>query len=622
VTQNLLRARPSGWGLVPWVLAALAIVLRLAMFAGRGDYVAFDEGWYLLLGRNLLAGDGFSLSGLRHSALSPLFPLLAGSVDRVIGDAVWSGRIVAATAAGLLVIPCWSIFNRMAGRRTAVLASVVVISLPGLAAFVVPYWIRRDLWVGAEPLLNLFLFSAIALVLRGRQTRRTFDWLAAGACFALAYLARPEAILVLGIVGLLIGVGATIRREVEQLSRAAVMALAFCIVVTPYWLYLHDTLGRWTITGRGVAAPGVLAGVRSNSPVSGGSGPAATIERMLWAGDATDYLQRLYSLDPSGTRLASDYWGVPARPVTLVAVPAADQMRDAQRYPSNELDTARRVERRSVTGPEGSAAIHRQAPGTGAIQPAPPRPVLYGRALAQIVPWFTWPFIILALVGNPRRQRARTSAAMSELLVVVPLVCTSVAIAALVAIDPRTQLFLLPMLAFHIAYGARIVGIWAHRLGRLAGVRPALTLRGPALILLVLLFGTQARWLYMSLAVGSPHHLVGAENRRIGEALGEALPAGDPVMSWHPAIALFAGRDWRVLPHAGFGDVMRYASATGAPHIVLSAYYPSPLAIEDVPGRHLVLHAAPAPAGTGGWRLRSTDALPGYTTATVEPEFP
>ncbi|NIQ52338.1 MAG: hypothetical protein GWN71_02350, partial [Gammaproteobacteria bacterium] len=75
--------------------------------------MAFDEGWYLLLGRNLFAGDGYTLAGLQHVTLSPLFPLLAGLLDLVLHDAVWAGRVVAAVSAGLLVVPCWFLFRRL-----------------------------------------------------------------------------------------------------------------------------------------------------------------------------------------------------------------------------------------------------------------------------------------------------------------------------------------------------------------------------------------------------------------------------------------------------------------------------------------------------------------------------
>lgn len=88
------------------LLTLAAVALRLVMFLGRGDYLAFDEGWYLLLGRNLFSGDGYTLSGLRHTTLSPLFPILAGATGAVLRDPIWAGRLVAAVTAGLVVWPC------------------------------------------------------------------------------------------------------------------------------------------------------------------------------------------------------------------------------------------------------------------------------------------------------------------------------------------------------------------------------------------------------------------------------------------------------------------------------------------------------------------------------------
>jgi hypothetical protein len=586
------RLRMDGTGHIA-LLAAVTIALRLLMFAGRGDYVAFDEGWYLLLGRNLLAGEGFSLAGLRHATLSPLFPLLAGALDVLTGNAVWSGRIIAAVAAGLLVIPCWSIFHRLAGRRTATLACLVVVALPALAPFTVPYWVGRDLWVGAEPLLHLFLFSGIALVLRGRDSGRTRDWIAAGAAFALAYLARPEAILVLGATGLLLG-GAALysRRPVVAFAHAAVLGLSFALVASPYWIYLHDVLGRWAITGRGIEVTVRSAAEDAGAPSSGEAGPTATIEQMLWSGDATTYVQRLYSLDASRTRLASDYWGVPRadRAADGVAVPvvatsgasAASEAQDGARSPS---------------------PLAAQTPAADDIPPS--RVVLYGRALGWIVPWATWPFILLGVLGSVRRRRAPRGDGFPEMLLVGPLIFASLAIARIVAIDPRTQLLLLPLAALYCAYGLRLAPLLVARPLRRAGIRRSFVGAALVMVTLTLLLGTQARWLYMSIAVGSPHHMAGASNREVGALLQQRTPADATIMSWHPAIALYARRDWRVLPHAGFDDIVRFAGVVGTRHIVLSRYYPGPPLSEDLAARHVLLHVPVTPDGEH-WRLHVT----------------
>ena len=48
-------------------------------------------------------------------------------------------------------------------------------------------------------------------------------------------------------------------------------------------------------------------------------------------------------------------------------------------------------------------------------------------------------------------------------------------------------------------------------------------------------------------------------------------------MSWHPATAIFARRDWRVLPYTSFDRVIFYARAQGADAVVFSRFEPSPL---------------------------------------------
>jgi hypothetical protein len=585
MTRRILALHPLVW------LTPGALLLRLLMFAGRGDYIAFDEGWYLLLGRSLMGGDGFSLSGLRHATLSPLFPMLAGAMDVLIDNIVWSGRIVAAVAAGLLVIPCWSIFRRIAGQRTATLSCVIVIAMPALAPFVVPYWVGRDLWVGAEPLLHLFLFSGIALALRAREKGRLRDYAWGGAMLGAAYLARPEAILIVGALGLMIGAAALIARRPSGLIKAALLGLAFGLVAAPYWVYLHDVLGRWTVTGRGVPSMRTAANV-SIGPPSGPTGPTATIEQMLWGGDASAYVQRLYSLDASGTRLASDYWGSPRAAAAPQRLQDVSTLADVPMAQSTSSDRPMAAQERAQAPPVDLTASPRDAPAT--------RVQLYARALGTVIPWYMWPFVAFgALARRCVRRRPRIAA---ELLLVGPLLFTSVAIARVVAIDPRTQLFLLPLVALYAARGLLVSRAWLNRALRRTGIRRGFAGAVLTGVVLLVLAGTQARWLYMSLGVGSPHHLAGSSNREIGRALAVALPADAVVTSWHPAIALYADRDWRVLPSADLPAILRYADAVGSEWLVISRFYPGPDFSAETASEHALIRV-PRPLPESEWRL-------------------
>ncbi|MFW6201061.1 MAG: ArnT family glycosyltransferase [Gemmatimonadota bacterium] len=581
-----------------------AVALRLLLFLGRGDYVAYDEGFYLLLGRNLWAGEGYTLTGLTHVALSPLFPVLAGFVDRVIGDPVWAGRIVAALTSGLLVLPCWSIFRRLAGRHIAWLGAIIVAVLPSLAPFVAPRWVGWDLWVGAEPVLHLFLFTGVALVLHAIDTGRGSTAVLAGLSFGLAYLARPEAAPVAGLLVLALAALALVRRTRRPVGWALGFGVAFVLGASPFLLHLHDALGRWALTGRDIVVEQTATDGASDRRRGG---TASGIERMLWGGDVTGYVRTLYTLAPSGTRMASGYWGIPrqqgrapAGPRSPVAAPTPTS--DSVTSPSATYSASLRPF--AASGESGADSI---APAQVGATPAgvdsgarPGRLSLYVRALGRVAPWYLWPLILAGLVA-----RRRTAApAWREALAFGPIVVTSVVIAIVVGSDPRTQLMIAPVLAFYTARGIRVGGgLLDHRIRSVALQRGFVSLL-LALITVGVLLGEDVRRLYLSVTVGSEHQLLATENRRAASSLREVVPEDRPLMSWHPSLALYANRDWRVLPLASFDEMMRYAAAIDSEHVVLSIFYPSPIDRERMPREYLAI-TVPAELGDAtGWRVQ------------------
>lgn len=570
----------------PVVLLTLgAIALRLLLFLGRGDYVAFDEGWYLLLGRSLWSGDGYTLTGLRHVALSPLFPILAGGAGRLLGDPVWGGRLVAAVSAGLLVLPCWSIARRLWSERVAYVAAVFVTVTPSLAAFVAPYWIGWDLWVGAEPLLHLFLFTGLALFLRAWGGGGWASALGCGAAFALAYLARPEAIgtfTLLGVTAVAVAALGSLRGGVDAptlrhlMPRAAACALAFVLVSAPYWLFLHSELGRWSLSGRAVQVmPDRVATARP----AGGTRGVNRIEEMLWADDPA-YVRRLYSLDATGTRLANDYWGI-RPPVEAPPPPGVSAQGGDGEEPAAPAEAA--------TAPAASTQAEEQPRPSPAL-------VRYLEALGVAAPWYLWLFFLFGSTSAPRPRRPEL-----EALVSLPVIGTSLLIVRLVAIDPRTQLVLVPWVALYAAAGACAM---TDRLSRGLGrhLRPGLPAKLIIGGLVLALLGTSLARLGFSLAVGSPHHTVAAQNAAVGEAIRRASPEDATVVSFHPAVALFAERDWRVLPVEPMERIVRYARRQPTPYLVLSVFYPPPIRPLEEP-HYLVVPVRPDLPESGPWHV-------------------
>ena len=562
-----------------WVifLAGAAILFRLLLFLGRGDYLAFDEGWYLLLARSLYTGEGYSLIGIPHITLSPLFPILAGGVGSLLGSWVWGGRVVAALASGLLVLPAWAVFRRLAPPPTAFAAVILVAVLPTMAPFVAPFFIGADLWVGAEPLLHLFLFSGIALWLKAEEKEGRLSWLLSGGAFALAFLARPEAIITWGLLGLIALGLAGIRRSPRRFYGALAMGIGFFLVASPYWAYLHEVTGEWGLTGRGIHPAANVATMVSGVERGGSS---STIEDMLWTDDDS-YVRRLYGLDESGLRLRSDYWGV--YPQEETAVPGES--------PTAELGRDGLVEPTPSEG-EGAASGTETGPvGDASSRKTPSFTALFTRAMGTILSPLLWLFVLLGALA-PRGP----GVARREIFVALSLLGTSLAIATLVAVDPRTQLFLVPLLALYAAKGFAFLDDHLEPRVKQLTTRP-LFLEGLLVAMTVVwLLSVSVNRLYLGLAFGSPHHTVAQQNRQVAEELDGFLGTEEgPVASWHPGIALYADRDWRVLPFTDLAGIIRYAVASGAEVAVISAYYPPFQGEEIMETRYLIL---PIPPGT------------------------
>jgi hypothetical protein len=89
------------------LIVALALLVRAVLLAVRGDYVVYDEGYYLLLARSLRAGQGFALNGLPHVALSPLEPLLVAALSVFGTGEIFVSRLIAAARCWCCLLRRW-----------------------------------------------------------------------------------------------------------------------------------------------------------------------------------------------------------------------------------------------------------------------------------------------------------------------------------------------------------------------------------------------------------------------------------------------------------------------------------------------------------------------------------
>jgi dolichyl-phosphate-mannose-protein mannosyltransferase len=230
-----------------WGLAALAVRVALA---ARAPIIEVDGAYWAGLAQALERGD------LRHglsTAWPPLYPAFVAAIlraARLVGRAIEPATIEACArtasviAGTLLLVPLHSLARRLLAPRAAVMATL-------LAAFH-PRMLQYSAAALSEATFTLLLLSALALLVAREQEARLalVREAGSGALFGLAYLARPEA-LPLAAVLWLIGLFRPAQNRASLARLRPAFALATLIVALPWLLFIHATLGRWSLGEKG-----------------------------------------------------------------------------------------------------------------------------------------------------------------------------------------------------------------------------------------------------------------------------------------------------------------------------------------------------------------------------------
>ena len=555
-----------------WMIAAGALALRLLLLWVRGDYIVYDEGYYLLLARSLRAGHGFALNGLPHVALSPLQPLVVAALSFTGLPDLRASRLLAAVCGALLVVPVAALARRWYGDTGAVTAAALVALFPSLITFL-PFFPgeRWNLYFGSEPLYLLVAGSAIVAAVRAVESEQWRWWIITGALGALAWLTRLEGIVLCAALGVSMLAALAVRRRLALWPRALAAIIAGVVIGAPYLGYLHGALGRWALSGRVQAAAAVAPAASATSTVPAASGGSDAVREFVWGGNTEVLWRTLYALDAAGTQMASQYWGVPRRMIApagvanpAMPVPAASAARSPQ--PDREA------------------------------RPGPAVLTTLVRATVVVVP--LW-FLALAIVGLISTRPLRDAAIWLS-----PMVIASLAPALLAYAEPRVLLLLAPAACILAAGACEQLRVMAER-------RPGAGRFGPLIAgaVAVLLLLPTAHDVSRAWSQQTPLQRLASARRIVGEYLGAHLGPDERIVSWHPATAIFARRDWRVLPYTSFDRVIFYARAQGADAVVFSRFEPSPL--REAPRAFtavLLDEAGTAPSGS--IKLNQVDVTP------------
>ena len=168
-----------------------------------------------------------------------------------------TGTVVLTAAAGTaLILPLALLGRRLAGPRAGAITAWVAAIAPGLSTTLV------NRGAGSEAVYTLLVISAVWLVVSGAGRDgwpRMIRFGGAGGLVGLAYLTRPEGLLMAVPLGLAVivvalrsptGPRSTRRSAAAGLVGVAVFGLPIAACIVPYAAYLHDHTGQWQLTAK------------------------------------------------------------------------------------------------------------------------------------------------------------------------------------------------------------------------------------------------------------------------------------------------------------------------------------------------------------------------------------
>ena len=296
-----------------------AAALALVAFVVRLTYSTFprtvwgDEPFYLWLGRNWFRGDGYSFAFTGHWDFhhTPGYPFitavltpLAGSMQRASD---WSYILFGV----LLVLAVYALARRLFGPASGFAAGLITALAPSTALMPL-YWGTMT----EPPYLALALIG-VWLAHRAYHRFRAIDVVLAGVFLALAYYVRPEAIVYVGAMGLVLGIRALAAPpRLRRLAYPALMGLVFLLLIFPYLFKVHQVTGTWTVSEKVAAHFATAAGLAE--------GRFQQFNVQTWGLDSTGNEVRFFSQE---TANASALAYIAADPVGYVKIVYGNTLR-------------------------------------------------------------------------------------------------------------------------------------------------------------------------------------------------------------------------------------------------------------------------------------------------------
>src|SRR5829696_1979777 len=221
-------------------LAVFPLVLALSilplLWFGRNWIAGTDGSRYLLLGWNLISGEGYTLFGYPYLLRGPGFPGLLGGLmllsGRDVDSLAWTARLL--TLANPVLM--YFLIKRIAGPMAGLLAAAMVTLFGYTATFTEAFHIDAVQ-------LTLYLLAALVLLI-GAQKDRAVLWLLSGLLLGTAILTKETSLVALPLA---LFAALLFRRSFRGVLLHYTGVVTVCL---PWWVWVWAVSGNVYLIGR------------------------------------------------------------------------------------------------------------------------------------------------------------------------------------------------------------------------------------------------------------------------------------------------------------------------------------------------------------------------------------
>ena len=211
-------------------LIAASILTRVYL-AYATPVIAWDGILYVSVAKGLIAGDWAKVLWSH-----PLYPFFMGVAHLWVTDWQWAGQLVSVFFGSISIVPLYYFSRRLFNEKVAIIASILFILHPLHA--------RISAEVVTEATFIFFFLVALLWAWKGLKNEDPLAFFIAGVGSALAFLSRPEGLIILLVTAIWLAFVGPSRRVLAF----NLLLLPFLLVASSYIFYLRQATGRWMVT--------------------------------------------------------------------------------------------------------------------------------------------------------------------------------------------------------------------------------------------------------------------------------------------------------------------------------------------------------------------------------------